>query len=227
MTIKKIVRHKIADIKAGRLGLKGLGDLELTRSFSPRRDEETRHMMDAHALYVSNISSPIAAVSRELSLFLSHALDVLQPESVLDLGSGFSSLIFRTYLKNQPSRNIRIVSCDDNEHWLAKTADFLESRGLSTEDLLLYGDFEERCGHMRFDLILHDLGNPETRIRTLPAVMKATHNGSMVVFDDVHKITIRETLANRLKERSFTFYDLKEITLDEYGRYSWLAVKER
>ena len=49
--------------------------------------------------YVSEISTPGMAISLESSLTILSLLEYFKPKSILDLGSGFSSFLFRLYKK--------------------------------------------------------------------------------------------------------------------------------
>ena len=52
-----------------------------------------------HRTYTRDVSPDPIAISLELSVFLSVVCDALGPRAILDLGSGFSSYVFRSYAK--------------------------------------------------------------------------------------------------------------------------------
>src|SRR5262249_57231987 len=90
----------------------------------------------------------------------------LRPTSILDLGSGFSSLLFRSYAHSarpQPE----VWSVDDSADWLERTRGILIAKGLNADHMLTWRDFNPG---RRFDMVLHDLGNTEVRMATVDRV---------------------------------------------------------
>ena len=75
------------------------------------------------------------------AVFLRVLCREIGPAAVLDLGSGFSSFVLRSY---DDGGGARVTSVDDSETWLARTAQFLESRGVPTDQLLLPGRVPQR-----------------------------------------------------------------------------------
>ena len=173
--------------------------------------------------YVSNISSPDMAVSLETASMMKVLVDELKPEKILDLGSGFSSFLFRSLLSDnyQP----KIVSVDDNEFWLEKTKIYLSAKGLNTENLYTWSEFEA-TNQERYDFIFHDLGSMETRKQALPFTVKyLSKEHGILILDDVHKVHYYDFAVDALKDHQLKVIDVKENTLDKFGRYSCLVYK--
>jgi predicted O-methyltransferase YrrM len=161
------------------------------------------------------------AASLELSVLLTSLCRILHPWRVVDLGSGFSSYVLRLYAA-QAKPSPEVWSVDDSAEWLNKTREYLSALGLSTANLGTWEDFAA-SGQSGFDLILHDLGNMETRAGALPRVIELGRPGAMIVLDDVHKGTYRRAACAALRRRRLPCWSLRSFTLDRFGRYAWLT----
>lgn len=170
-----------------------------------------------HDDYVNRISRADMAASHELGALLCAACKSRQPRRLLDLGSGFSSFVLRSYASSKAG--VTSVSVDDDSAWLGKTADFLNEQGVGTENLLLLQDFLN-TRQDPFDLILHDLNFVEVRINYVDAVLDRLAPGGLVIFDDVHKRDYLHSLLKVLSRRPGSFYSLQPVTADQFGRYA-------
>jgi hypothetical protein len=177
--------------------------------------------------YVNSVSSPIAAISIELALVSWQILNKMQPKIILDLGSGFSSYLFRLYQSKNANSKVSclVYSCDDSEQWLQRTYDFLKNKNLSTSGLFLWNEFLEKNSNVRPDFILHDIGHPRMRIQTLRVVIDMCHCGTILLLDDIQKENIRQAVLTHVKTKELRCYDLSKLTFDKFGRYAWLARK--
>ena len=168
---------------------------------------------EAHKYYSEKISSH--AISLELSKCLLLLCHYAKPKSILDLGSGFSSFVFRQY------KEAEVVSVDNDSNWIKVTRDYLESQGLSNGSLVLY-DYLDRT--RKFDLVSYDLGRMPVRHNYLVQAFYFAKPGTgIIVLDDVHKKGYREYAKSIIDERDYEFVDLRDITLDQYGRHAWLV----
>jgi hypothetical protein len=174
--------------------------------------------------YTSEVSSPVAAISWELASYLWSSLWAYRPTEVLDLGSGFSSFLFRLFAKTQAENGhaCQVISIDDNSDWLERTREFLEAEALPTQQLWLWDDYIQRRPAFSPGLVLYDLGHSKVRINTLPAVVGLCQANTRLVADDVQKPLIREALLKVVQSRQLRCQDLISVTYDRYGRYSWL-----
>lgn len=170
-----------------------------------------------HADYVDRVSRADMAASLELGAFLCAACKSKKPRRLLDLGSGFSSFVLRSYATLNPG--VTTVSVDDDGAWLQKTAQFLAHQGLETENLVLLQDFLD-ARQDPFDLILHDLNFVEVRINYVEAVLDRLAPGGIVIFDDVHKRDYLHPLLKLLSRRPGSCYSLQPVTSDLFGRYA-------
>lgn len=150
--------------------------------------------------------------------FVVEQLEEANPGMILEMGSGFTTLVFRAWKKHkaQPQRTetvkktkkktVQVWTAEHNPEWLAFTRQLLSERQLSTSYLNLLDDRFRAKKRPKFDFIFVDHG-PEliTRIadsRWLASLLTA--NGRLV-FDDwrprfAHRITAA------LEPLGFTFY---------------------
>jgi predicted O-methyltransferase YrrM len=171
--------------------------------------------------YVSRVSLGWMAVSLELAVFLAALCRVLRPGRLVDLGSGFSSFVFRRY-QAEAEPPPEVWSVDDSAGWLERTGRFLEGQGLPSANLATWQDFVGQ-GPGRFDLVLHDLGSLRVRRATLPQALDLVAPGGVAVLDDVHYGSIRRHALRVLRERGLTPHGLGAPTRDCYGRYALLV----
>jgi glycosyltransferase involved in cell wall biosynthesis len=169
--------------------------------------------------YVSSISLEDHAVSWEAARYLFQAVQEAKPKRILDLGSGYSSLIFRTY-QAKFAPEMTVVSVDDDAEWLGKTKDFLQANGISTNHCVTWEAFLKTYAEQSYDFILYDMGNMYTRAENLTKIVDVMEPNGSLIIDDVHfsfyAMVVFEVIGNYgLRLRS-----LKRETLDKYGRYA-------
>jgi predicted O-methyltransferase YrrM len=174
--------------------------------------------------YVTYVSRPDMAISRELAVFLYGLCESVRPQYILDMGSGFSSYVFRLY-QAKAREAVSVTSVDSDARWLKTTEDYLMRQGVSTAGGRFWPDFSLENEH--FDLILHDLGGMETRLNSLPALIGSLSPNGALILDDVHKTSYRRDARIVLKQHRVSVYSLVHYTFDGYGRYAWLVTKNR
>jgi hypothetical protein len=167
-------------------------------------------IQSAYLEYVSDVSNRVWTISWELSSYLCKLIHQLKPKRILDLGSGFSSFVFRWYCPD-------VTSVDDNPEWLKKTHDFLVKRDVSTKNLMLLKDF---IPDGEYDLALMDLGRAERDRAPLFDILK--RRCKVAVLDDMHMQPLRS--AARKAFTNHQIFDLKVDTFDAYDRYAWMVV---
>jgi len=172
-------------------------------------------------LYTSRFNSPWMAASLELSVFTLALCRLLRPARLLDLGSGFSSVVLRLY-QRQASHSPEVWSVDTSAAWLGMTRKVLEWLDLPTDGLATWREFAAN-GHAGFDFVLHDLGSILTRSHTLERVLGLAAAGGVVVIDDANYGKVRRHARRLLRRRSIPYHDVGAATRDRYGRYALLA----
>jgi len=181
-----------------------------------------RRLDPHHGAYIQHVSNDTMAASLPLSTFLEVMCRVIHPQRVVDLGSGFSSFVLRNYASHAPDP-IEVHSVDDHGGWLEKTRQYLSRHKLSTENVWEWSAFIAAATPRSFDLVLHDMGSMEFRAETLPEVLTLGRPGGYVVLDDVHKPAYRKRVHQVLSERGLNHLSLKQITVDNKARYSYLV----
>jgi predicted O-methyltransferase YrrM len=191
---------------------------EYERLAAPRRDDITPH----HSAYTTSVSNDVHAASVEIAAFLQVFCEIGQPSKVADLGSGFSSFILRRHAAAaDPSPEV--YSVDNHEGWLGKTREYLASKGVSTDNVMIWDDFIAAAEPGSFDMVFHDMGFMDFREQTLEPVLGLTRPGGHIILDDVHKLPYRRFVHQMLSDKGLEFLSLKKITCDSRARYSYLV----
>jgi len=172
----------------------------------------------AYEHYVKEVSRADMAASLEVSGLLLALCRLNRWKRLLDLGSGFSSFVFRYYARETPAATV--FSVDDDAEWLKRTSTFLEAHQLNTTNIWHIDEFLSRNDEP-FDCILHDLNFVEVRINYVQQVLERLAPEGLAVFDDVHKPDYRLMLMKHLKAGPGTTYSLKPVTLDQFGRFAF------
>lgn len=174
-------------------------------------------LKEPYEQYITEISSANMAASLELGSFLLAVCETKRYTRLLDLGSGLSSFIFRTYANENPG--VTVFSVDDDDAWLAKTRGFLKMKGVDASNMMNLPQFLS-LNETGFDCVLHDLNFVEVRIHHVSEVLPRVKPGGLVVFDDVHKPDYRAALLDKLANEKGAVFTLKPVTEDQFGRYS-------
>lgn len=161
-----------------------------------------------------------AEISPELTSYFVKLCDELRPTSILDTGTGWSSFLFRKVCPDA-----FVLSVDDNESWLAKTIEFCAQQGVSTDNIVMWRDVDLTALSGHFDLVSHDLGGRQTRVATLPDVIKMTRPGGVLVLDDMHKDDLRRGTEEILMSHGLEWTSLADCTLDCTARYAYRVNK--
>jgi predicted O-methyltransferase YrrM len=162
-----------------------------------------------HQYYVTNISSDSMAASLELAGVIYALCQFRKPARLVDLGSGFSSFVFRQYAK-EATHPCEVVSIDDDAAWLEKTKSYLDSNGVGTNKVMTLDAFlasQER----EFDIVLHDMNFVEVRRNYIDEVIDRAVKGGLIIFDDVHKTDYFHDVVKALKRRKIKFFNFKAL----------------
>lgn len=160
-----------------------------------------------------------AEISFELSQFLVGLIERLPKDAVVvDLGSGWTS-----YLIRKLNPNVNVWTVDDHEGWMAKTTQFCQENNVSTQGFILLCDAKTQIQPASVDLIIHDLGNRETRGKELKWILSLAKPGAIVILDDMHKQDLRASTEDRL-QRSGLSWEKLEQSIDLLGRFAYLVM---
>ncbi len=181
-----------------------------------------RDLVDAWARYTTLISSEEMAVSLELASVLDALCRLASPQSVLDLGSGFSSYVVRRFARE---RGGAVTSVDTSPEWLERTGEFLAEEGLSTARLAVWSDFVNENTDT-FDLVLHDMGRKSQRSETFPQY-SILSSPEATFFSTICTSLISRRITEQRLLRETLLTHLRRLTLDRFGRYAALARPSR
>jgi predicted O-methyltransferase YrrM len=195
--------------------------IPLLKHFDEKKRNLRNELAPAHEAYVDSVSTPDMAASLEVSVLLLYFCRTMSPDSILDLGSGFSSFVFRRYV--QQSSNTTVISVDDHGGWLTKTKEYLTGHDLPTDHLVELSNFDFSDHRGAFDLVFHDLGSMEVRKETLLDVLKTCRRDGLIVLDDIHKNHYLKYVHSTLASAPYKFYSARDLTEDEFGRFSALV----
>ena len=185
----------------------------------PHLTDAIARLRSLHSAYVSSVSTADMALSLQTASLVDCLARQLKPNRILDLGSGFSTLVLAS-----AAPSAVVVSVDDSPVWLSRTRDYLTAQGVTVATLAAWSDFSaDRSNEATFDLVLHDLGNMVVREGALPRVLDLVRPGGLLVLDDLHKPRYRATATRLLRERSWPHLSLWLQTRDSLDRHAWVA----
>ena len=175
--------------------------------------------------YTTTVSNPKMAVSLELATFLSALCSTLNPRSVLDLGSCYSTYVFARY-KQESKHSVKLWSVDDNRKWLAKTHVFLKKQKCHPSRLMHWLTLEKmRFPILPFEFVLYDLGIMSTRKRIFPYLINHTKKETLIIVDDVHMLDYQRLVRKLIRNQVTQYYSLRSLTLDTYQRFAMLVIR--
>ena len=220
------IRNKIRKIKwffDGEIDARLLSKVfQDTTDYKKLAQSDAYQMKSVYERYIREISCDLAAVSWETAHFLYTIAKIRRCRKILDLGSGFSSYVLRTYAMNAHN-GVCVHSIDDDNFWLGKTKLFLADYGVPLDHLTTWECFKEN-NQFKFDLIFHDLGNMETRAKSLPFVLNLLEKGGVIVLDDMHKTPYRYFAKKEVRKAGLSLYSIRKHTLDKFSRFSGIGI---
>lgn len=191
------------------------------RDVKQHYERQKIELMDAYMRYVQEVSRPDMAISLELASLYSAILEEQKSRKILDLGSGFSSLVSRRFGQ---THGASCWSVDDDPAWLQKTINYLQQNNLAQTNCLLLDEFV-RSGENEFDMILLDLNFVDVRKNYVRLSVDRCKAGGIILFDDIHKPEYMMEVLKQTSRLPVKLFDVCELTMDRFGRHSLLAVK--
>ena len=178
-----------------------------------------------HSEYVSRVSDLKVAISWDSLLFVLkqiHSFKGCSP-SVLDLGTGISSVLFRAY-KESFKPDAKIISVDTSAGWLLAASNYIIEKELPVNYLITWPNFLGiKFVEDYYDFILFDIADTSfNRIHYIKPVFKRYIGPDTVLFlDDFHKAHLQRAFFRNLNDYfdNFELTVLKDETLDEFGRF--------
>lgn len=127
------------------------------------------------------------ALPFESALALWQKLEVLRPKAIADLGSGFSSVLFRAWAKEQRF-DVFVTTVDHDPGWLSRVCEITQKMGVFSGPYRPFESFwnEPRdYGECTYDLILVDHGpSMDQRLLDLPRLIPRLAPAGVLVLDD-------------------------------------------
>lgn len=206
---------KEVNLTSGELELEGIPLYRLKIARDVIGYKPSDGLKDAYLQYIKDVSNQEWAISWELCVYLDKLMRALKPKRILDLGSGFSSLLFR-FTKAE------VITFDTDPNWLTRTELFLQKYNLSTDNMFKLDSplsvKDKEILQAPYDLTLLDLGVAETDRVPLFSLL----NSKVIILDDMHIAEYRAQAAEFFKNR--TIFSLQDDTKDAYDRYVWMVV---
>jgi len=161
--------------------------------------------------YIKNVSGWTWAAPFDTLLFLIALTETLKNEldyapSILNLGSGISSLALRTV------DSVKVTCCDTDTTWLKKTEDVLKRFDLKTNRLYDWSALPVLASQT-FDLIFDDLKGANKRHKHLQMLLDKhlKPDVNILIYDDAHRVN-KKQISKILAACSFEKHDIKNIT---------------
>lgn len=159
------------------------------------------------------------AISLELAQWLDEWIREHKPRRILDIGSGFSSWLFRQYPE------IDAWSTEEDPAWLDSTRTFLEGAGCHQYHLMSWDSFNH-MDHGQFDLVLLDCGHKIRRTQVFRSAIHELNTGGTMIVDDAHFTGVHHLSEMYARLQGMTFYEIPE-TLDDFKRFAIGIVKDK
>jgi len=194
---------------------------ELSRNFQRDWADARERLLPHYEEYVSSVSNDIMAASLEVSVLLLLCCEFFRPRRILDLGSGFSSFVFRFHMETANPRPT-VVSVDDSDEWLIKTGSYLKGKNIGTDDLIPWKNFAGMAMDP-FDLVFYDLGGFDFRKDTFDKVTRMVSREGVLIIDDMHSADYGIFVKGNMDRNKMKYYSLREYTNDGFGRFSFIA----
>lgn len=189
-------------------------DALVTNEFARRK----KALGPTHQDYVARVSSEDMALSLQTAVVLQLLCKLLQPASVLDVGSGFSSYVLR-HMRAEEQGPARLLSLDTDPAWLERSRTYVREQGLEDDGFCLWSE----AGEEVFDLVLLDVERPPQRNGYLaPTLQRFCRSKTALLLDDLHMPSYRIYALETLMQTTFCHVDCRRYTMDRFGRWASL-----
>ena len=179
-------------------------------SYFNERDGIQEMLRPAYLDYNTRYSSSLISLSLNRAAFLFFLTKLLNAKTIHDLGSGFSSYVFR-HASNAHER--QVISVDDSAFWLKRTVEFLQRYQTNTDHIISLDDYLKEYADKGFDLCLLDIGDFQLRQRLLPGLANSLQkHGGMLFVDDFHVPLYRNCIRRLCAERGLQIFSLRKVT---------------
>jgi predicted O-methyltransferase YrrM len=178
----------------------------------------------AHKDYISNYSSVLISMSLNRGTFFYFLCQIIDPKVILDLGSGFSSFLFRSYAKSKGE--CEVISVDESKYWLVETSRYLYKYNLPVTKMIEWNEYQNN-GLPDFDLAFLDIGDLNFRLKILPSlIINIKKNGGIILVDDYHVPFYRKNIKKICNEMAVDIYSLRKVTRTRLSHNALIRKKQ-
>lgn len=156
------------------------------------------------------------AIPCDIAMGLWGMLDKFKPVHVLDAGSGFSSVVCRTWQKEN-SICKQVVSLDTDVKYLDLIREYLKSINLSHDNCFLFNEFLGHNNKSRFDFIFLDMDMTRIRVKIAPLFANMLAKNGIMLMDDWHLDKYWPSMKLRMEGLGFTIHKLPELSRLAYA----------
>jgi predicted O-methyltransferase YrrM len=188
------------------------------------REASLRAVLDPlYRRYLEGGTSEARSISLETAVFFGFLCEAVGARRILDLGSGFGSVVSARYAAAHPS--VISHSVELSPERLARLRRDLQRLGLPTGELLTWPEFVGRR-EAGYDLVLHDLDGMLMRAQTLPGALDAVLPTGLLLLDDSHKQPYAAAVRSQLDRYCADVVpQAEELTRDRFGRCALLLAR--
>jgi len=145
------------------------------------------------------IPDPRYPIFEETTVYLRKICHQEQPERILDLGSGMTSVLLRKW-----NPDAKVVSVENSLDYLKTSNDLLNRYGwVGNGELLLWDVFKHQIDREPFDIVLHDMGDMAFRQKTFFTAMQYVKPGGVMFLDDFGIPVYKEYAMSLLTKHGF------------------------
>ena len=196
---------------------------DLESAFNQPSSNEDDDLKEKYDHYIRLVSTADMAASFECVRLLVRVCQWGSFKKLLDFGSGISSVAFREYAGT--NADVQVWSVEDDREWLKKTRDFLKTNNLNTDNLIMLDCFLSSM-ETDFDVVFLDLNFVDVRKNFIRLSVERCKPGGIIVFDDTHKMEFLHQILIQSRGLPIRLFSIKHLTLDRFGRFALLAIKD-
>jgi predicted O-methyltransferase YrrM len=174
------------------------------------------------------------ASSLEQCVLLEHIIQNSDFEYILDTGAGISSFFIRKSKKTSQT----IHTYETKIEWVNIVKKYLTMHELNSDHVFHVFDQNNKLkdefinDSQKYDFIYHDMGCIEERIENLLYIERKLKKGGYIFLDDMHfgfnvndECNLLKSTLEYFDNTGYEFIDIKDITLDGFGRFAHLYKK--
>ena len=169
--------------------------------------------------YTSNPKfDPQWAISWETAEWMLGLIQSRRPKRILDLGSGFSTVVFQ-YYKQYYDPSVEVTSVDHDFKWLTGTSDFLTTHRMP---LPIFKLNHHDLAQGAYDFVFVDYEHTWGLRKQLVEYFITRSSNGWIVFDDMHHPDYATEVMNVARKENLNLHKIQN-TMDSFGRFAFLS----